>query len=138
MEDPYENSKLQGTYDAENKKQNAENITGPASQLENTITNEIRTTESTGGAKGSYENKGNCPPLGYLLKEDFLGGRGYRKTDTKKKARRNKRLPSFITRSKEVSPKNTMSPHVPLCSLKLKSGLRLQFPSLKFRYLLLD
>ena len=82
--------------------------------------------------------KGTAPLWGYLLKEDFLGGRGYRKTDTKKKARRNKRLTSFITRSKEVSPKNTMSPHVPLCSLKLKSGLRLQFPSLKFRYLLLD
>ena len=76
MEDPYENSKLQGAYDAENKKQNAENITGPASQLENTITNEIRTTESTGGAKGSYENKGNCPPLGLPLKRRLFRRQG--------------------------------------------------------------
>lgn len=44
IEDPCEDSMLQGTDDEENKEQNAENIIGPASQMENTSTNEIRAT----------------------------------------------------------------------------------------------
>ena len=58
IEDPCEDSMLQGTDDEENKEQNAENIIGPASQMENTSTNEIRAIESTDVAsiEDPYEN----------------------------------------------------------------------------------